>query len=67
MGENANAKWFDDELKAVIDNSMDIDARLEKLKSGMENLFCFLTLKDWVYSTLVYTILFSEFENSKIP
>lgn len=71
---NGNSKWFDHELKAVVDNSMEIDARLEELKSGMENLFseqkscCFLTLKDWAYhSTLVYTILFSEFESSKIP
>ena len=36
---NANTKWFDHELKAVVDNSMEIDARLEELKSGMENLF----------------------------
>jgi len=35
---NANTKWFDDELKAIIDNSMDTDARLEELKSEMENL-----------------------------
>jgi len=35
---DANTKWFDDELKAVIDNSMDTDACLEELKSGIENL-----------------------------
>ena len=39
MGGNVNTKWFDHELKAVIDNSMDIYARLEELESGMENLF----------------------------
>ena len=32
-------KWFDDEMKSVIDNSMVTDSRLEELKSGMEGLF----------------------------
>ena len=39
MGGNVNTKWFHHELKAVIDNSIDIHVRLEELESGMENLF----------------------------
>ena len=32
-------KWFDDEMKSVIDNLMVTNSRLDELKSGMEGLF----------------------------
>ena len=32
-------KWFDDEMKGVINNPMVTDEHLEELKSGMESLF----------------------------